>query len=264
MSEDPGVDAPAGRDRRIPVLLVGSFHMANPGRDVANALVDDMQAERRQAELEDLAGRLAAFGPTKVAVELPWDDEAVGLRYRAYREGCSALRTDESEQIGFRVARRCGHEAVWPVDVQDTFFDPEIEKVAAGHPGHQAHYDEAVAAAQRCADDVERWLAHSTVADTLRRMNEPDALRAALALYIDFLTPVADPPAWPGPDMVGAWFRRNLRILAVLHAMSRPDDRLLVVFGQGHVAVWHHLLAVSETFEAVDPVPWLAGPADGA
>ena len=264
MSEDLGVLPPASPDGRVPILLVGSFHMANPGRDVANALVDDMLAERRQAELEALAGRLAAFGPTKVAVEVPWGDEAVGPRYRAYREGRSALRAEEAEQIGFRVARRCGHEAVWPVDVEDSFFDPELEKVAARHPGHQAHYDAAVAAAQRSADEVEHWLAQGSVGDTLRRLNEPAALRAALALYVDFLAPVADPPAWPGPDMVAAWFRRNLRILALLHGISLPEDRLLVVFGQGHVAVWHHLLALSGTFAAVDPVPWLAAPPDGA
>lgn len=45
----------------------------------------------------------------------------------------------------------------------------------------------------------------------------------------------AQAPRYPGPDMVAAWYRRNLRILSHLHAITEPGDRLLIVYGQGHI-----------------------------
>src|SRR5437879_13867259 len=50
-------------------LVLGVFHMANPGRDMFNLQVDDVLAPRRQKELSDLAEMLKRFQPTKVPVE---------------------------------------------------------------------------------------------------------------------------------------------------------------------------------------------------
>ncbi|HET9770432.1 MAG TPA: DUF5694 domain-containing protein, partial [Acidimicrobiia bacterium] len=137
---------------------------------------------------------------------------------------------------------------------------PEVERLAASDPSHRRRYETVRSEAQRAAADQEAWLAAHSVGETLRRMNRPEALRDALALYVRHLAPIAEAPDYPGPDMVAAWYRRNLRILAHLHAVTGPGDRLLVVFGQGHVAVWHHLLALSDVFSVVDPEPWLTYP----
>lgn len=41
-------------DDRIAVLLLGSYHMSNPGMDQFNLEADDVLAPKRQAELQDL------------------------------------------------------------------------------------------------------------------------------------------------------------------------------------------------------------------
>lgn len=256
MSEDAAMTDPGRAGEPIPVLLLGTFHMANPGLDLANPVVDDVLTEQRQAELEELADRLAAFRPTKVAVEAPWDGTGVLDRYAAHRNEARPLRGDEIEQIGFRVAARAGHGQVWPIDVADVFFDPNIERVAGARPVLGRWYEAAQTAAARIAADQEAWLAEGSITDVLRRMNEPAALHAALALYVSYLTPVADPPAWPGPDMVAAWYRRNLRILSRLHAISGPGDRILVVFGQGHVALWNDLMTFDDAFVLAEAAPF--------
>ena len=248
------------RPEPLPVLLVGTIHLANPGRDMANVAVEDVLAPGRQAELEELAVRLAGFGPTKVAVEAPYGDDAVHHRYAEYRRTGQLPGRSEVDQIGFRVAARMGHSTVWPADVEDVFFDPEVERVAAADARLASLYEGLQRAAQQLAARQQDWLATSTIGATLARANRPGALHEALALYVRYLAPIADPPSYPGPDMVAAWYRRNLRILAHLEAVCASEDRLLVLFGHGHVAALCHLLALSDRFELVDPEPYLDEP----
>ena len=44
-----------------PVLLLGTWHMDNPGKDMLNLKTDDVLAPQRQKEIEDLVNHLAKF-----------------------------------------------------------------------------------------------------------------------------------------------------------------------------------------------------------
>src|SRR5215211_6323958 len=66
------LSALGGRTAGAQVLVIGSYHMSNPGLDVVNIKADDVLAPKRQREIEELATKLAAFKPTKVAVEIPF------------------------------------------------------------------------------------------------------------------------------------------------------------------------------------------------
>src|ERR671927_221628 len=80
----PNAAAPA----RAEVLVLGVYHMANPGRDIVNMQADDVLAPKRQAEIAELIAVLEKFQPTKVAVEAGFDDAAaVAKRYADYLAG---------------------------------------------------------------------------------------------------------------------------------------------------------------------------------
>src|SRR5574341_2463387 len=55
--------------KRAEVIVLGVYHMANPGRDVFNMQADDVLAPKRQQEIAELVAVLKKFNPTKVAVE---------------------------------------------------------------------------------------------------------------------------------------------------------------------------------------------------
>ena len=55
--------------KKARVLVLGVFHMANPGKDMFNLQVDDVLAPKRQKELSELAETLKKFQPTKIALE---------------------------------------------------------------------------------------------------------------------------------------------------------------------------------------------------
>jgi hypothetical protein len=51
------------------LLIQGTAHLNNPGRDMANIVVDDVLTPKRQAEIITLVSHLEGFKPTHVALE---------------------------------------------------------------------------------------------------------------------------------------------------------------------------------------------------
>jgi hypothetical protein len=103
------------------VLVLGVYHMSNPGRDIFNMKADDVLAPTRQAEIAQLIEVLKRFHPTKIAVEADAWDDRIRKRYADYAGGTHELSRNEVEQIGFRLAKELGHESVYPVDVEGEF-----------------------------------------------------------------------------------------------------------------------------------------------
>src|SRR5215510_11390395 len=106
---------------RTEVLVLGTYHMANPGRDIVNLKVDDVLAPKRQAEIAQLVEVLKKFNPTKIAVEAELGSDRIPRRYSDYVAGKYDLTANEVEQIGFRLAKQLGHKTVFPVDVDVDF-----------------------------------------------------------------------------------------------------------------------------------------------
>jgi hypothetical protein len=92
------------KEPTIPLMFLGAYHMANPGLDHFNLQSDDVLAPKRQAEIQDLVNRLAAFKPTKIAVEAPFGDSLTRARYQNYLAG-------NTPSAG---ARRSKSAFVWP------------------------------------------------------------------------------------------------------------------------------------------------------
>lgn len=105
----------AQAEPRAQVMILGTYHMANPGADYVNPEVDDVLAAPRQAEIVAVVQALAEFRPTRIAIEAPPSRDSLHYaRYRAYRAGEYVLRRDEIDQIGYRLARMMGPSACIP------------------------------------------------------------------------------------------------------------------------------------------------------
>jgi Family of unknown function (DUF5694) len=261
-AQDPIPETPPARcavaeDPRIEVLLLGSYHMSNPGADQFNLESDDVLAPRRQAEIKALVDRLAAFRPTKVAVEAPWGDSATVARWNAYRDGRRELRRSEEEQIGFRLARQSGLDRIYPIDVRMGMDQAALGRVVQAEPrfGHNLQQMDSLGrwAIEMMADQ----LAGGTVTEMLHLMNRPEAIEMAHMPYVGFFAPIVSDTTYAGADMVAGWYRRNLRIFANLTRIATPDDRVFVVYGQGHIKLLRDFVVEHPGFCLVDPLAYL-------
>lgn len=214
------------------VLVLGTFHMANPGRDILNMHVDDMLAPKRQAEIEQFVAALEKFQPTKIAVESRATKE-LSQEYQDYLAGKYSLKANEVDQIGYRMAKQLGHKQLYPIDIEGDFPFDAVQAFVQKHHQEQI-LNEDIAKWQK---ELEVWsdvLKDGTVGQTLLAINRDEEVRDGQAVYMDFARFAGD-GEYPGPDLLAAWYGRNARIFANLrNVIDSPEDRVLVIYGSGH------------------------------
>lgn len=223
--------APAKKAR---ILVLGVFHMANPGRDLFNLQVDDVLTPKRQKEISDLATGLKKFQPTKIAIEAPVGDEKIRKQYDDYLAGKYSLSRNEREQIGFRLAKELGHEQVYCIDVQGDFPFDAITQFAKKNDKEE-QLNGLLSQGPKEIEAMSAILKNGTIMDLLQYLNQDDHVRRDHELYMS-LGQFAGNGEYPGPDLLAAWYQRNIRIYSNLHAIVKsPEDRVLVIYGSGHL-----------------------------
>jgi hypothetical protein len=60
-------------------------------------------------------------------------------------------------------------------------------------------------------------------------------------------------------ELNAAWYLRNARIFAKLVQISRPGDRVIVVFGAGHAYWLRHFVETTPGFQLVESNRYLVG-----
>jgi len=228
---------PAGAPTPAPpaeVLVLGTYHMANPGRDIFNMKSDDVLSPKRQAEIAELVAVLKRFRPTKVAVEADVWNEDVAKRYADFVAGKRELSRNETEQVAFRLAKEMGHAAVHPVDVDGDFPFLRLVNYAkgAGRSGELEALQAEIGAMVKAQD---AYLASHTVLETLLYMNADEKVAQDMGFYYR-QAHLGEPGDWAGADLVADWFRRNVRISAnVARLASSSGERVVVIYGAGHL-----------------------------
>jgi hypothetical protein len=241
----------------VKVMVLGTYHFANPGQDLHNAQVDDVLQPRRQAELARVADQLARFRPTLVAVEAEADDQPDRAvpRYREFRDGRVEARRNEIDQIGFRLARRLGHERVIGIDAAGEFPFEALQAFAKAK-GRGAELQRSVDELGQRSKAFEARARQVSVGQSLRQLNEPASVRADHAWYVAALG-YGTGREQPGAALLGQWSQRNLMICARLVQSAKPGDRVLLVYGSGHAFLLRQCVQQMPGWQLVEPNQYL-------
>lgn len=245
----------ATNPERAQVLILGSYHFANPGRDIAQQTVDDVLLPARQAEIRDIVEALATFRPTKIAIEAPSAMTArIDSLFRAYRSGSRELSRDESQQLGFRLAARFDHAGLYPIDYDGDFpFGAMMDYAKVHNPEFVTFVDEELA---RIATESNRRQRENTIGEILRFHNSRAALAEDHGIYLRFAD-IGAGDTYVGADLVAKWYERNIRIFANLRRIVEPGDRILVIYGAGHAPILRELVASHPGLLLVDALEYL-------
>jgi len=216
------------------VLVLGTYHMANPGRDVFNSQADDVLAPKRQAEIAQVIETLKKFRPTKIAIESTVGEDRRTKQYADYVAGKHELTRNEIEQLGFRLAKELGHETIYPVDVDGEF--PWMRVLShAKASGRSAELDALKSEIGAMVEAQNRYLASHTILETLLYMNSDEKVAQDVGFYFREAQ-FGEPYDWAGADLVSEWFKRNMRIYSnVTQLVDSPNERILVIYGAGHL-----------------------------
>jgi hypothetical protein len=228
--------AAAPNSKRAEVLVLGTYHMANPGHDVFNMKADDVLSPKRQKEIDELIAVLKKFKPTKIAIERDIGTETTQKQYAEYLAGTHMLTRNEIEQIGFRLAKEMNLTTIYPVDAEGDFFPLQRVLDYAREKGEAGKVEEMMKNTWgEMVKEQGEFLGSHTVLQTLGYINS-DARAARDVGYYFQLARYGERGNYPGPDLLAEWYRRNIRIYNnVSKLISGPGERVLVIFGSGHL-----------------------------
>lgn len=269
---------PTPTPEQVEVVLLGTYHMDEPGLDAVNVATDDVLADDRQRELDAFVGNLEQAAPDLVAVERPASQaDAVNDVYARYRDGTVSYdeehefsprhpdRVDETMacrneviQVGFRLADCLGHNRVVPVDVPEQLGDdPNFEALEETGYEPTPKIDVPRFDNEDLKASLDERLADSTITGYHRYLNEEAALHYNDGMFDEFLR-YGDGENYAGPDALAKWYRRNLRMVHnVWQAVAADIGRVLLIVGSGHVHVLRHLLTEFPQFCPVSPLQYL-------
>lgn len=253
---------PAAAQAPVEVMILGAYHMGNPGQDLANVEADDVTQPRRQREIAAVANALATWRPTRVLVEIQRPAPFTVPEYRAFRPEQLATNRNEIAQIGYRLARQLGLPDVHGFDEQGGQGEPDyfpfdrLQAWAAAQ-GQPQRTDDMLAFFRNAAAEESRLQSGLSVAQLLLRHNDPERDRSGHARGYYSMLSLGDADTQVGAEFNAYWYMRNAKMFAKIALIARPGDRVLVLVGSGHRYWLSHFAEMTPGFTAVDPRPFL-------
>ncbi len=245
------------------IFLVGSFHFAYYNADAHKTNKSqqvDILSDAKQKEVQELVDYLARFKPTKIAVESGAITGYLMERYRKYKAGTRKLAKDEMEQLGFRLMDKFGLDTIYGVDDIPLMFDLYNSKDSfTFRPVFDSIYkDWDFRSTDTISKIYRQFYTHTdqlsvqmNLLDFFKLTNSDKYLDRGFGTYLngDFKL---------GKNTEGAdalsmhWYNRNLRIYRHIQQIATsPNDRILVIYGRGHVEILKHLFQCSPEFQLV-------------
>lgn len=245
------------------IMILGTYHMGNPGLDGRNLDADDVLLPRRQREIVELIEKLARFNPTKIAVESPYSERVeLNNRYGKFLAGEYKLKRNETEQIGFQLAKRLNHKTLHAVDYPMLMSGLRYDEIEFPKPKPSPAPAPNAAETKTmppALSEGDLLLRRSTVTEFLLYMNNPEKARKQHGEdYLRQLMPDENAAIYESADRIANWYKRELRIFANLNRITEfPNDRILLIIGSGHLAIQREFALDSPQFCLIETESYL-------
>lgn len=244
------------------VFLVGSFHFAYYNFDAHK--IDkkdqiDILSPEKQKEVKALMNYIYKFKPTKIAVESGPNTGYLMTRFRAWKRGERKLGKDEMEQIGFRLIDKFNLDTIYGVNDQPLILDlydgkdslcmrPPLDSIYEDWDFSSTDTLSKLYSAYYKAMD--KLTLNMSLLDYFKYTNTNEVLNRGYGAYLIGDFKLGDTR---GADALSMhWYNRNLRIYRKIQQISTsPNDRILVLFGRGHIEILNQLFQCSPEFNYI-------------
>lgn len=250
-------------DKSAKIMILGVYHMDNPGQDAVNIKADDVLAPQKQREIEELIEKIARFKPTKVAIESPYRSTVWTTRYQQWLKGEYQMGRNEIEQLGFRLAKRFNHPALYPIDFpmwMNGLMPNERDDTVNIAPTPATPTESTAPPpplSPRLAKKTE-LMRTASVINILRFMNSEEYIRDDHAGYIENLLPTKTIAIYAQADLLTNWYKRNLRMFTNINRITEfPNDRVLLIVGAGHQTILRDLAIAAPQYCLADTETYL-------
>ncbi len=217
------------------VALFGSFHFAG-SNDLVSMNVPDLDSDQRQKEILAIVDSLANYHPTKILVEFPPSRQTkYDSLYNAYLAGAHELSIGETQQLGFRLAKKLDLPGVIGIDYNLDL--PFGEWFLEAQAFDSTKFEQVLTNFRAKGDEAEAFIAEHTMMDFFVKLNSTQADNENKQFYFEVTTSVVPDTSSTAMDMAAAWWERNLFWMRNIDQQIGPEDRVLVICGSGHRSV---------------------------
>ena len=238
------------------VMLLGTFHFANPQKDLIKTDQINVMTEENQRYIETISRKLADFRPTHVLLEFkPNRSAEMNKRYSSYRAGEYELPANETYQLGFRVAKLAGLKQVHGFDHRGIHWQASamFEEMQKNDPEIHAELQTKIA---EVGQKIEKMHSDLTLEQMMLFNNTDEADSENMGFYL-MTNEYGAGDSFSGADAAASWWHRNFRMYGLLQQHAQPGTRVLAIGGQGHTAILKQLLELDPVRESVDVTPYL-------
>ena len=241
------------------VLLLGTFHFGYPNLDshkTDSSKYIDVLSAARQKELDELLNVIRRFDPTRIYVEGS-SQQRIDSLYNNYLDGKSQLRRNEIDQVAFRLGKMIGLKKMFAVDATSFINDyhktiPLLDTISVmSQPSdslRDKYWNQKYTEMYDTGDSLDLTL---TMLENFLLMAEPAILRRYHGHY---LSAGFNTTNNAGPDLLSVWwYSRNLRIFNnILNTKPTSNDRIIILFGNGHMPILKQCFESSPEFQLVE------------
>jgi hypothetical protein len=239
------------------VLVVGSFHMDYPGLDAHKTTDEnkiDVLKEPKKSEVTELVEYIKKFKPNKIAIEA-YNNWNATEKLKQYKNGDHRDKRDERYQLAIRIANELQLDTIYAIDSGSMTDD--LEKIDSSYTKalfkdfdfqSEDVYNQNY---KNWYEEEDKIIPKVNLLDYFKHINSKESHQYGYGAYLigDFKL-----DNLKGADIISSWwYNRNLRIFRKLQLITEsPNDRILLVFGNGHAAVLRQFLEASPEYEFVE------------
>jgi len=233
---------------RSKIMVLGTYHFTQ-----------EVLSDTNQPHLEYLIELLSKFAPTKVVVEWePGRTEEANAAYQKYLLQASFIENKPNEvyQLGFRLAKKMKHDSIYLFDDQTEFIGSLEGFTFEGFDAYAKEndvgfYDKYIPEiTKKFQANQEIFKAQNPLYQIMLR-NSPKAQNFNIQRMHSYEMRVGIQKSWVGPDWLGRFYRRNIRMAANVMKMNSPHDRILIIVGDNHKWILDNLFESIPDFELV-------------
>tara|TARA_R110002012_G_scaffold50790_7_gene131346 strand:- start:12211 stop:13050 length:840 start_codon:yes stop_codon:yes gene_type:complete len=243
--------------QKTKVLVVGTFHFNFPGLDEVKTADEnkiDVLKEPKKSELEDLVTYIKKFNPTKIAIEARPSWKSM-QKFEEYKNGAHRNNRDERYQLGMRIASDLKLDSIYGIDTyslnRDLYDQDSIYLKKLLNKIDWNVKDPFWKYAETYFDYRDKKMKDVHLLDFIKALNTREGHNFNFGLY---LTGSFATGGGQGADKLSIWwYNRNARIFSnLINITKSPEERILVIFGNGHAAILRQLLEASPQYEFVE------------
>ncbi len=238
------------------ICLVGTFHFGYPNADVHKTEESDqidVLSKDRQREMRELREYISTFRPNKLVIESR-EPEKWNKAYNEFLKGELEPKRDERVQLGFYIGQKFGIDTLYCLDAgsfAQTYAGDSCRILEKVFEDYDLQSDDPVEKdIFSYFDRRDQRLKSLTLLEYFKELNSPASWNLNYGSYLigDFKL-----PNYTGTDALATyWYSRNLRTFRKIQEITESkDDRILVIFGNGHISILDHLFSCSPEYNYV-------------